>query len=523
MVKILNTISGERTCPERSRGSRTIKNWEAKMQTVNFKQNKSLSHYYVISASLILLLLVIPLSALAEDTSSIDTLRQMGKAFAKISEKASPAVVGIKASQTVTQEYSTMPDWPFGDPFGDDEFFKRFFGRPSPHQRSPQPRKFQRSAQGSGFIVSSDGYILTNNHLVGEANDVQVKLADGRELKAKVIGSDPESEVAVIKIDANNLPILELADSDTLEVGEWVIAIGNPFGLSHTVTAGIVSAKGRSGFRLAEYENFIQTDAAINPGNSGGPLINLDGKVVGINTAIIGPGGNIGIGFAIPINMAKYIYNQMIEGGKVVYGALGVIIRDLDPDLAESLGLKNTEGAVVTEVLEGSAAEKAGMKRYDVVVEFNGEKVEKVNEFRNRVAMLKPGTKAKIVVLRNGSRETLEAELGESSAELKSTKAPEKVMEQLGLTIQNLTDNLAERYGYQDQQGVIITSVEPGSEAAQKGITPGMLIMEVDRKPVKNTKDFDQAIEKAAEAGKVLLLVNDGRYRTLVVLKLSKK
>jgi serine protease Do len=492
------------------------------MQTINLKQKKSLSRYYVISASLILLLFIIPLSASAQDTNSLDILRQTGKAFAKISEKASPAVVGIKTSQTVTQQYSTTPDWPFGDPF-DDDFFERFFGRPSPRQRSPQPRKFQRSAQGSGFIVSSDGYILTNNHLVGEANDIQVKLADGRELKAKVIGSDPESEVAVIKIDADKLPILELADSDKLEVGEWVLAIGNPFGLSHTVTAGIVSAKGRSGLRLAEYENFIQTDAAINPGNSGGPLIDLDGKVVGINTAILGPGGNIGIGFAIPINMAKFIYNQFLKGGKIAYGALGVIIRDLDPDLAESLGLKNVKGVVITEVLKDSAAEKAGMKRYDVVVEFNDEKVDEVSAFRSRVAMLKPGTKVKIVVVRNGSRETLDAELGESSEELKSAKAPEKMMKQLGITIQNLTDDLAERYGYQNQQGVIITSVESDSEAAQKGITAGMLIMEVDRKPVRNTKDFDQAMEKASEAGKVLFLINDGRYRTLVVLKLPKE
>lgn len=493
------------------------------MQTVNLKQKKSLSRYYVISASLILLLFIIPLSASVQDTNSIDILRQTGKAFAKIAEKASPAVVGIKTSQTVTQQYSTMPDWPFGEPF-DDDFFERFFGRPSPRQRSPQqPRKFQRSAQGSGFIVSSDGYILTNNHLVGEANDIQVKLADGRELKAKVIGSDPESEVAVIKIDADKLPILELADSDKLEVGEWVLAIGNPFGLSHTVTAGIVSAKGRSGLRLAEYENFIQTDAAINPGNSGGPLIDLDGKVVGINTAILGPGGNIGIGFAIPINMAKFIYNQFLKGGKITYGALGVIIRDLDPDLAESLGLKDAKGVVITEVLKDSSAEKAGMKRYDVVVEFNDEKVDEVSAFRSRVAMLKPGTKVKIVVVRNGNRETLNAELGESSEELKSAKAPEKMMRQLGITIQNLTDDLAERYGYQNQQGVIITSVEPDSEAAQKGITPGMLIMEVDRKPVKNTKDFDQAVEKTSEAGKVLFLINDGRYRTLVVLKLPKE
>jgi len=386
------------------------------MQIANFTQNKILSHYRVISASLILLLFITPLSAFAQDTGSIDTLRQMGKAFAEISEKASPAVVGITAKQIVAQEYSTMPDWPFGDQF-DDDFFKRFFGRPSPHRRSPQRKyhRYNRPVQGSGFIVSPDGYIITNNHLVGEAEDIEVKLADGRKFEAKVIGSDPDTEVAVIKIDANNLSILKLADSDAIEVGEWVLAIGNPFGLSHTVTAGIVSAKGRSGFRLAEYEDFIQTDAAINPGNSGGPLINLDGKAVGINTAIIGSigsigaGGNIGIGFAIPINMAKFIYNQLIEGEKVVYGALGIIIRDLDSDLAESLGLEDTKGIAITEVIEGSAAEKAGMKRYDVVVKFNGEEVEKVNEFRNRVAMLKPGTKVKIVVVRNGKRKTLNA------------------------------------------------------------------------------------------------------------------
>jgi len=213
----------------------------------------------------------------------------------------------------------------------------------------------------------------------------------------------------------------------------------------------------------------------------------------------------------------------MIEGGKVVYGALGVIIRDLDPDLAESLGLKEAKGVAVTEVIEGTAAEKAGMKRYDVVVEFNGEKVEKVNEFRSRVAMLKPGTKVEIVVVRNGKRKTLNAELGESSTELQNAKTPLKAIEQLGLTVQNLTDDLAKRYGYEDQEGVIVTQVEPGSEAAGKGIKPGMLIMEVDRKPVRNTKDFDQAIEKAAEAGKVLFLINDGRYRLLIVLKLPEK
>ncbi|MFA5252513.1 MAG: trypsin-like peptidase domain-containing protein, partial [Phycisphaerae bacterium] len=300
------------------------------MQNIILKQKKSVSRYYAISVSLILLLATFPRSTSAQDPNSIDTLRQMGKAFAKISEKASPAVVGIKANKTITQQ---MPDWQFSDPF-DDDLFERFFGRPSPRQRQrspqePQTRKFQQLAQGSGFIVSSDGYILTNNHLVGEAEKVMVKQGNNQEVEAKVVGTDPDSDVAVIKIDGNDLPFLELADSDKLEVGEWVLAIGNPFGLSHTVTAGIVSAKGRSGFRLAEYEDYIQTDAAINPGNSGGPLLNLDGKVVGINTAIISPGGrsywagNVGIGFAIPINMAKSIYEQLVQTGKVARGFLG--------------------------------------------------------------------------------------------------------------------------------------------------------------------------------------------------------
>ncbi|GAG78497.1 unnamed protein product, partial [marine sediment metagenome] len=265
--------------------------------------------------------------------TGIDTLRRMGKAFAEIAEKASPAVVGIKASKTVTMDYPTMREGPFGesfDPFEDD-LFDYFFRRRLPRRRSPQ-RKSLQLAQGSGFIVSDDGYILTANHLVGEAEEVTVRLADDREFDAKIIGTDPDSDVAVVKIDAKDLPSLEFADSDALEVGEWVLAIGNPFGLRRTVTAGIVSAKGRSGFRfpghIPEYQDYIQTDAAINPGNSGGPLINLDGKVVGINTAIVtghlAYPGNIGIGFAIPVNMAKAVYDQLVESGTVVRGALGI-------------------------------------------------------------------------------------------------------------------------------------------------------------------------------------------------------
>ncbi|GAI88674.1 unnamed protein product, partial [marine sediment metagenome] len=260
----------------------------------------------------------------------------------------------------------------------------------------------------------------------GEADKVIVHLADERELEAKIIGSDADSEVAVIKIDADNLAFLELADSDVTEVGEWVLAIGNPFGLSHTVTAGIVSAKGRS-IGLTEYENFIQTDAAINRGNSGGPLLNLDGKVVGINTAIVGASGNIGIGFAIPSNMAKSVYEQLVESGTVVRGILGVYIMELEPDLAKSLGLdEETKGVAISRVTKDSAAEKAGLKRYDVVVEFEGKKVEKANEFRNRIAMQKPGTRVKIVVLRDGKPKTLFVKLGEKASSNKPAWNPQK-------------------------------------------------------------------------------------------------
>ena len=497
------------------------------MRISSLRQNKTTSPCRVISAFLILLLFIAPLPAFAQDTNSIDTLRQMGKAFAEIAEKVSPAVVSIRAEKTVTQDYPAIRERPFGDPFDpfEDNFFDYFFRRRSPRRRSPQ-RKYQQMAQGSGFIISSDGHILTNNHLVGDADEVTVNLADGREFTAKIIGTDPDSEVAVIKIDADNLPSLELANSDALEVGEWVLAIGNPFGLSHTVTAGIVSAKGRSNVGLATYEDFIQTDAAINPGNSGGPLLNLDGKAVGINTAIITSGayrGNIGIGFAIPVNMAKAVYGQLVDSGIVVRGWLGVVIQPLTAQLADSFDLKDTKGVLISEVIEDSAAEEAGLKQGDIVVEFEGQPVEKINVLQNRIAMLKPGTKAEIVVLRDGKRKTLTAELAKRPTQAQIAATRSDTLEQLGLTVQNLTDELARRLGYQDMTGVIVAQVEPGLEADRKGITVGTLIIEVDRKPIKNTKDFNEAIENAREEGQTLLLVRNKRYTRFVVLRLPKK
>ena len=388
----------------------------------NTRTNRKLSRNLIIATVSFLLLFAAPLSLFGEEKESLNLLRQMGKALAKIAEKASPAVVSLEAQKTVVQEYSTFENWPFGepfDPFGDD-FWNFFYRRsPSPRQRSPRtPRTPERkqsvTAKGSGFIISSDGYILTNNHLAGEAEKINVELGDGRKFTAKLVGADPETDVAVVKIEADNLPFLELADSDTLEVGEWVLAIGNPLGLSHTVTAGIVSAKGRSGLPNLDtpYQNYIQTDAAINFGNSCGPLINLDGKAVGINTAIAGPtGGNIGIGFAIPINMAKNIAEQLMAGKGIERGFLGVQPLDLNQDLAEYFGLKDTKGVLIPEVSEGSAAAKAGLKHNDVILELNGDPVESADAFRSKIAMFKPGTEVKLTIWRDGKRKTITATL----------------------------------------------------------------------------------------------------------------
>jgi serine protease Do len=488
------------------------------------KQKKRVSRSFVISILFIPLLVMALLPALAQDKdpNSIELLRQVGKAFAKIAEGASPAVVGVKANQVVTQEYRVMPDWPFGDPFSDDDFLERFFGIPRQRRRSPQ-RKSYRPVQGSGFIASADGHILTNNHVVKDAEDITVKLVDGREFEAKLIGTDPESDVAVIKIDAENLPTLELADSDKIEVGEWVVAIGNPFGLTHTVTAGIVSAKGRSDVGLATYEDYIQTDAAINPGNSGGPLITLDGKVVGINTAILGPGGNIGIGFAIPINWAKNAFDQLIESGTVVRGYLGIYYEELTPALARAFGLdEDAKGVAITSVLDDTPAADAGLKHNDVIVEFNGKSIKDKDAFLKRVAVLKPGTKVKLVVLRDGKRKSVTVKLGTRPAKGEVTRSEPETLEKLGLAVRDLTDDLTQRYGYEGVNGVVITRVDPGSPAAKAGLVPRILIMEVNRKPVRDTKEFNEAI-KGISKGDILFLVTDGRHAHFVVVTLPEE
>jgi len=498
------------------------------MKIFNRTQNKSTPRLFLISTVLAISLMIVPLPAFAKDADSVDTLRQMGRAFAKIAEKASPAVVGIKVEKkTADEEYSRINPSPYGSPFDpfEDDFFDYFFRRQLPRKSLPQqPRYYHQLAEGSGFIISPDGYILTNNHLVGNADKVIVVLKESKEVPAKVIGTDPDSDVAVVKIDSANLPCLEIADSDKLEVGEWVLAIGNPFGLSHTVTAGIVSAKGRTGVGIATYEDFIQTDAAINRGNSGGPLLNLDGKVVGINTAIVSStGSNMGIGFAIPINMAKSVYDQLVSKGTVTRGFLGISIQDLTLELAASFKLKDAKGVLLADVTKDSAADKAGLKQGDIVVEFDGQPVDKAKILQSRVAMLEPGTKAKIIVLRNGEQKTFTVEIGKRQPQQQLAAAQSSTLEQFGITVQNLTDKLAEQLGYDGLSGVVVAEVEPGSLAELAGIGPEMLITEVNRKPVKNTKDFKQTVDEAVKEGTILLLVRDENSTRFVVLTLPKK
>lgn len=477
-----------------------------------------------VSLSCLLVMFLIPLSGVSGEEQSIATLRQMGRAFASIAEKASPAVVGIQATKVVSRGLSSRGG-PYGGPSNpfEDELYRYFFGpRRSPREREePEPRQV---AQGSGFIISSDGYILTNNHMVGEAETVTVKLADGRKLTAELVGTDPQTDVAVVKIDETDLPHIPLANSDTLEVGEWVVAIGSPFGLSHTVTAGIVSAKGRSRIGVADYEDFIQTDAAINFGNSGGPLLNLDGEAVGINTAIIGPGGNVGIGLAIPSNMAREIYGQLKESGEVIRGFLGVQMSDMEPGMGEYFGLEDDKGVVIMDVVEDSPAERAGVKEDDIVIDFEGEPVSGMLDFRNRVAMHKPGSEVRIVVMRDGKRKTLTAVLDKRPEDGFGTgRGGNAVQETLGMSLQTLNEEMASRLGYEDLSGVVVTAVKPGSLAAEADIQAGTLIMEVNRKPVRSVKEFKEAIEKAREDKKVLLRVRDEEWTRLVMLRLSDK
>ncbi len=447
--------------------------------------------------------------------NDIGILKRTGKAFSEVAKKAMPAVVFITVEKEVAvQGYSPFQ---FNDPF--DFFgFDRFRGQPG----SPRTQRRVVQGWGSGFIITEDGYILTNNHVVGDSDKITVKLHDGRTLEAELVGTDPRSEVAVIKIDAEELPFLETADSAKLDIGEWVIAIGNPFGLAETLTVGVVSAKGRSNIGLADYEDFIQTDAAINPGNSGGPLLNIDGKVIGINTAIMSQsGGYMGIGFAIPINMALAIRDQLVEKGRVTRGFLGVRLNpQYGDEMAKSFGLDEARGALVAEVMEDTPGAEAGLRSGDIILQINGDELRDSNELMNKVALMRPGTNVTLKIFRDGKEIEKKVELGTFPGDEESEAEAGEILGELGFSVTELTPELGSRLGYELDEGVVVSEVESGSIAEAAGIQQGHLILGVNRKPVTSPSGFKAEIAKAAEAKKLLLRIKSGSRSWYVLLDL---
>jgi serine protease Do len=437
------------------------------------------------------------------------------RTFVQLAKEMKPVAVNISTTKVIKQGKIFRPfQSPFGenDPFRDffgDDFFDRFFGG--------MPREYKQRSLGSGFIIDEDGYILTNNHVVEGADEIKLKLSDKHEFDAKIVGRDQRTDIALIKIKSGQgLPIARLGDSDKLEVGEWVMAIGNPFGLEQTVTVGIVSAKGRV-IGSGPYDDFIQTDASINPGNSGGPLINVRGEVVGINTAIVA--GGQGIGFAIPINMAKNVIAQLKEKGKVTRGWLGVVVQTVTPDLAKSFGLKEGKGALVADVTKGGPAEEAGIEPGDVIVEFEGKEITEMNTLPRIVAETPIGKKVKVVVIRDGAKKELTVKIGELTEEKEQEMAAEKETENLGMVVSELTPEMADRLNVKPDLGVVVTDVENGTPADEAGIRRGDIIKEVNKQPIKSMKGYNQAMKKAIKGDTILLLIQRGRNSIYVILK----
>jgi serine protease Do len=434
------------------------------------------------------------------------------QSFADLSEKVRPAVVNISTETTVR-----VPGSPFRHFFGPEEdsfrdFFHRFFG-------DIPDREFKRQSLGSGVILDKDGHIITNNHVVEGADEIKVKVADNREFKAKVVGRDPKTDLALIKISSlfKDLPTLPLGDSDKMRVGDWVLAIGNPFGLEHTVTQGIISATGRV-IGSGPYDNFLQTDAPINPGNSGGPLVNLKGEVIGINTAI-NPAGQ-GIGFAIPSNTVKSIISQLKEKGSVDRGWIGVSVQSVTPEIAQAFSLKDASGALVGDVVPNSPAEAASLKRGDVILAFNGSKIKKMTDLPRLVADTPVGKTVDMKVLRENKELTLKITVAEQTGEkLAEQRSP--LAATLGMTVENITPRWRARFGIREVTGVVVIEVEQNSAAGRSGIAPGDVIEEVNRIPVNNLSDYSAVLRKIAGDRSVLLLIKRGGRGFYVTLDIS--
>ncbi len=436
--------------------------------------------------------------------------------FADLAEEVKHSVVNISTTQVIKGSPLQPffgPNAPFGEFFGRD-FFKHFFGN------MPQG-EMKTHALGSGFVISKDGFILTNNHVIARATEIKVKLESGKEYDAKVIGHDPKTDLALIqvKLDEDFPTPAPLGDSDAIRVGDWVMAVGNPFGLGQTVTTGIISAKGRI-IGAGPYDDFLQTDAAINPGNSGGPLFNMKGEVIGINTAIIAQGQ--GIGFAIPINMAKDLLPQL-KKGKVIRGWLGVTVQDITPELAKSFGLKSPKGSLVSSIAKGSPAENAGLLQGDVILRFNGKEIENTHMLSQLAAATAPNTQVDIDILRNGKPETVTLTVGTMPAEEQKIVSPEEETK-WGMAVQDLTPQLAEQLGLEPgTTGVVISDIASGSPASEAGLRPGDLIKEINRKEIENLDDYRQALRQVKKGDNLLLLIKRGMGALYIVLTPPQK
>src|SRR5215468_2538100 len=438
--------------------------------------------------------------------SSKALLHALEDAFVSVADRVTPAVVNVSVTPKRAPESggeSTEPEERFREFFG-PEFFERFFRR--------RPPREEGRASGSGVIVDAHGFILTNNHVVENAAEIEVRLSDARKFKATVVGRDAKTDLAVLKVDAGAapLPVAELGDSDTLRPGQWATAIGNPFGLDRTVTAGIISATGRTRVGVATYEAFIQTDASINPGNSGGPLLNLEGRVIGINTAIVSTGQ--GIGFSIPINMAKEIMGQLMANGRVVRGWLGIAIQDLTPELAAGFGVKPGSGVLVSEVMKDSPAEAGGVKSGDIITQFGGAVIKDVTDLQKKVAAVEPGRPTPMVVIRDKASTPLTIAVGEQPGEEKVVAAaPQEQM--LGLKVEPLSPESAQRFKLTAKSGLLVTDVASGSSGDAAGIRPGDVILEVNRQPVGNVDSFKRVIAGAKPGDPVPVYLQRGGGR----------
>jgi serine protease Do len=434
--------------------------------------------------------------------------------FAPVVKKVMPSVVNVFSSKKVKNDRTLEPF------FFDDPFFRRFFGDDLGNR--PIPRERQERSLGSGVIVSADGYILTNNHVVDDATDVKVSLSDKREFTARVVGKDNKTDLAVLKIDQSGLPVVGFGDSTKVQVGDIVLAIGNPFGVGQTVTMGVVSATGRGGLGIEEYEDFIQTDAAINPGNSGGALINAQGELIGINTAILSrSGGNQGVGFAVPVNLAKNIMDQIIHGGKVTRAFLGVMIQPVTPDLAKAFKLGKAEGALVSDVSANSPAERAGLKAGDVITKVDGEAVVDSRALQLMIGQMKPGRTVRLSVNRDGTDRDYTVTLGEQPADKtdsgssRSSNASDRVLD--GVSVETLTPELAREFDIAPKlRGILVERVAPDSVAAEAGLERGDVIVEVNRHPVTTLEQLHYMNESNSDS--TLFFVNrDGRTRYVVI------